>query len=233
MTTSVATHDTPSTRHHALLSLAVRLTGEYPNPDDETPPGPWDPVLRIALETLERIQLPSLHPYAVTLERRGADPDPWLERFSTRDLLTVIARRHPALWDLIIDRFSATALNPQPLPPRIAFAAALADAVARRAELIQDVVDALPSTAIERGHVGGGPYYVARFVDDLCPRPFKPRFPKPGPRPPWFPDTFEGLDLVAIGAAFHRIGRETYTEPLRDAFGTAATTLVDTGAGLL
>src|SRR5262245_42534323 len=45
-----------------LVSLAGGFLGGYPNPDGDSPPGPWDPYIRRALQ---RVQV------------FGPVPDPW------------------------------------------------------------------------------------------------------------------------------------------------------------
>ena len=87
----------------ALTALVSQLTTGYPNPEGpDIPPGPLDPYIRRALER------------SVT----GTGTGGYLWR--------VIAEKHPEIWDVIGgDPQSQVALNPQPLPPRSAFLAAV------------------------------------------------------------------------------------------------------------
>ena len=53
----------------SLLTLVGALTGSYPNPDDpDKPPGPWGPIIRLALNNLALDKVRVL---------RGPQPEPW------------------------------------------------------------------------------------------------------------------------------------------------------------
>src|SRR5881628_724497 len=88
----------------ALTALVSQLTTGYPNPDGPAdPPGPLDPYIRRALER------------SVVGASAGGT-----------NLWRIIAEKHPEIWDVIGgDPSSQIALNPQPLPPRSAFLAAV------------------------------------------------------------------------------------------------------------
>ena len=87
----------------ALTALVSQLTTGYANPDGpEEAPGPLDPYIRKALER--------------SVLGTGVSTNLW----------RVIAEKHPEIWDVIGgDPLSAVALNPQPLPPRSGFLAAV------------------------------------------------------------------------------------------------------------
>jgi hypothetical protein len=53
-----------------LVALVSELLGANPNPDDTTPPGPWDPIIRKALERLG----PHPEPWKPVF---GPGPQPW------------------------------------------------------------------------------------------------------------------------------------------------------------
>jgi hypothetical protein len=97
--------------HKALVSIVGGFFDTYkPNPDDPPPPGPWDPVIRVALDRVGRVALNPQPLPPVSLIGLNPQPEP------------------PG----ILGR-----LNPQPLPPVALFAAVLAEEVIDRAGLIQ------------------------------------------------------------------------------------------------
>jgi len=48
----------------AIVSLVGQLTGGYPDPDNPSPPGPWDPVIRRAWERFRVAFNPGPEPWA-------------------------------------------------------------------------------------------------------------------------------------------------------------------------
>lgn len=116
-----------------------------------------------------------------------------------RRLLAIIGRRLPSIYDVIprgpqgrfsADRFSAVALNPQPLPPHELGAAVAAEFV---------------HTAWLADRFGLDQGIAFRDLDDWCPtRPMKlklppwwkqwwPPIPDPEPHPEWFIDFHLGF----------------------------------------
>src|ERR1700741_829902 len=138
----------------ALTALVSQLTTGYPNPEGpEETPGPLDPYLRKALER--------------SVVGSGAGTNLW----------RVIAEKHPEIWDVIGgDPSSRVALNPQPLPPRSAFLAAVIQEFTERMTDVGELADLIPRPGGERGIiiVGG---HVARFVDDICSIGMRIRWP--------------------------------------------------------
>src|SRR5260221_2330284 len=132
-----------------LLAFARAMIGGSKGREDDEhplPPGPWDPVIRVALER-------------------------------------VILARHPEASDAFGGghRFGdEVALNPQPLPPRVAFLLSVAQAVIGRAELLQEIADATRRSDEQQGIiiVGG---YTSRFCDEWCGNGFRLKYPLPGP----------------------------------------------------
>jgi len=207
-----------------LLGLVRAMTGgDSGREDDEhpSPPGPWDPVIRVALEQL-RYSGPQREPSSsVGPERtysRSADAS-GTQRFDPRNVIfQTIFRKHPGMYDVIGGGHSLgdeVALNPQPLPPREAFLIAAARAVIRRAELLQEVAGAMFDEGSERGIiiVGG---YTSRFSDDWCGTEFRLRWPLPGPRPNWFADELDGIDLLVVATQFEQAAKEAFSWELRD-----------------
>jgi hypothetical protein len=83
--------------HQALLSTLWQLIGEYPNRDNSDPPGPWDPMIRRALQ--------------YSLWVLGPRLDPW------RWQNAVGSKTYPLI---------PAEINPQPLPPRALLFATIA-----------------------------------------------------------------------------------------------------------
>lgn len=190
------------------------LKSGYEDPENPLPPGPWGPVVAGAvLRTMAAI-----HPR----------PDPWRSFGDVPHAWRLAAARHPELWDLFGGGpLSLVALNPQPLPPGIVFATALAEEIVSRAAAVQEVIDALPDEGEQRGIiiVGG---YVSRFVDDFCGNDFRMKFPFPIPPPRWFHEELGSADLIMLGTQFHSAARNTSHRELRRTLSDAGTRLVET-----
>lgn len=193
--------------------IAQLFNGGYEDPENPQPPGPWDPVIAAAV----RRTAGAIHPR----------PEPWtFGQWSGAWRLA--AERHPALWDLFGGGpLSQVALNPQPLPPSVVFASALADEVLSRAAIVQEVIDVLPDDAGQRGIiiVGG---YVSRFVDDICGNDFRMKFPLPVPPPRWFREELSSADLIVLGTQFHSAARSTSHRELQRTLADAGTRIVET-----
>jgi hypothetical protein len=218
-----------------VLALVSTLTGGGKTRERENAharAGRWDGVIRAALR-LPKFHGPGPDPFIVRhLEYFGPSPLPWFpgSAVSERDsiaqlLLSAIARKNPGIWDGVIPHgLSEEFLNPQPLPPRYAFMAALADEVISRAEFFQEAADAMG----ERGIIviGG---YVADFADDLCPPNFTlPHWPFPGPRPTWYTLELESGDLLVLGSRFSSAASTTFFQPLGQAFSDAGAKFANT-----
>jgi hypothetical protein len=194
----------------ALAALVSQLTTGYPNPDGpDSPPGPLDPYIRRALER--------------SVIGAGAGAHLW----------RVIAEKHPEIWDVIGgDPQSRVALNPQPLPPRSAFLAAVIQEFTDRMTLVAEIADLIPRPGGERGIivVGG---HVARFIDEICGNGMHIRWPLPSPPPPWFSDTLNGADLIVMGTQFQQSAVIAMDRDLGRTFADAAHALLEAGAARL
>jgi len=196
-----------------LLAFVRAMIGESRGREDDEhplPPGPWDPVIRVALEGVSAF---------------GPRPEPW------RTFLAYILARHPEMWDAIGGGRSfgeEVALNPQPLPPRFAFLVSLAQAVISRAQLLQEIADATSREGEQRGIiiVSG---YIARFVDDFCGTGFRLKYPFPGPRPHWFANKLDGIDLVVMATQFEQAAKEAFSPDLRQSLADASAKFVEAG----
>jgi hypothetical protein len=194
----------------ALTALVSQLTTGYPHPDSQDAiAGPLDPYIRKALER------------SVT----GAGAGGYLWR--------VIAEKHPEIWDVIGgDRQSQVSLNPQPLPPRSAFLAAVIQEFAERMAMVAEIADLIPRPGGERGIiiVGG---HVAKFVDEICGNGMHVRWPLPWPAPAWFSDTLSGADLIVMGTQFQQSAVVAMDRDLGRTFADAAHALLEAGAARL
>lgn len=224
-------------REKLLAFVRAMIGGSRGREDDEhpLPPGPWDPVIRVALERITVfgpspdpwiVFGPGPQPWRSSLESvYGPLPDPWKVIFAS------IAAKYPAIWDIIGGgpSFGAeVALNPQPLPPRFAFLVSLAQTVISRAELLQEIADATRREGEQQGIiiVGG---YIVRFVDDFCGTKFRPKWPFPGPPPPWFAKEVSGIDLVVMAAHFEQAAKETFSPDLSQTLADASAKLAEAG----
>lgn len=216
--------------------VRAMIGGSRGREDDEhpLPPGPWDPVIRVALERTTvfgpvpdpwKVFSPHPHPWRSIESVFGPLPDPWKVIFAN------ITAKYPAIWDVIGGNFSIgaeVALNPQPLPPIFAFLVSLAQTVISRAELIQEIADATRPEGEQQGIiiVGG---YIARFVDDICGNDFRFKWPFPWPRPNWFAEEVAGIDLMVMAAQFDQAAKETFNRELRQSLADASTKLAEVG----
>jgi len=194
----------------ALTALVSQLTTGYPHPDGPAAtPGPLDPYIRKALERL-----------AVGT---GVGTNLW----------RVVAEKHPEIWEVIGgDPQARASLNPQPLPPRSAFVAAIVLEFTERMILVAEIADLIPRPGGERGIiiVDG---HTAKFVDDICTSGLHVRWPLPWPAPPWFSDSLNGADLIVMGTQFQQSAAITMDRDLGRTFADAAHALLEAGAARL
>jgi hypothetical protein len=182
--------------------------------DDEhpLPPGPWDPIIR-----------------KVAKKVFGPQPEPWRSELNmNRMILGIIAARHPEIFDVIGGgRFDLAALNPQPLPPRAAFLAAVAEEMIDRALLMQEVADSLNQTGEPQSIiiVGGKISKFVDEIDELCPR-IPRRFPKPKGGNT---DRFSAVELLSAGAVFEQNAAAVSSENLQMELRNAGAKLIEMG----
>ncbi len=216
-----------------LAFVRTMIGGSRGREDDEhpLPPGPWDPVIRVALERISAFG-PHPEPWNVFFDQvvpwqlGFGNPVPWKVAFAS------LLARHPEIFDILGGGHSfgeEVALNPQPLPPRFAFLVSVAQALISRAELLQEIADTTAHEGEQQGIiiVSG---YIARFVDDFCGTGFRLRYPFPGPRPPWFANDLDGIDLVVMATQFEQAAKETFSPDLRQNLADASMKFV--GAGM-
>ncbi len=190
----------------ALTALVSQLTTGYSIPDGpEVTPGPADPYIRRALER--------------SVIGSGTATRLW--RF--------IAEKHPQIWDVIGGGPPAgAALNPQPLPPRSTFLAAVILEFTERMVTVCELADLIPRPGGEPGSiiVAG---HVAQFVDEICGNGFKLRWPLPWPAPGWFNVSLNGADLIVMGTQFQQCAGLALDRDLGRTFADAAHALLEAG----
>jgi hypothetical protein len=217
-----------------LAFVRAMIGGSRGREDDEhpLPPGPWDPVIRVALERIN-VFGPHPEPWRVfgkpvswrTIEAAFGNPVPWKVLFAS------ILARHPEIWDAIGGGHNfgdEVALNPQPLPPRFAFLVSVAQTVTSRAELLQELADATTREGEQQGIiiVSG---YTSRFSEDWCGNGFRLKWPFPGPRPGWFTSELDGIDLVVMATQFEQAAKESFSPDLRQTLADASAKFVEAG----
>lgn len=216
-----------------LSFVRTMIGGHLGRPDDEhpLPPGPWDPVIRLALERIN-VFGPSPEPWRSKepVFGQGAgwqlgNPVPWNIIFAS------IAERHPEIFNAVGGGQSFRAeveLNPQPLPPRFTFLRSVAQVVISRAELFQEIADATPREGEPQGSiiVGG---YIGRFSEDICGNGFRWKWPFPGPRPYWFTDQLDGIDLLVMATQIEQAAKESFSPDLNRHLAGASTKLTEAG----
>lgn len=219
-------HVLPGIASSRLLAFVRAMMGAtHGREDDEhpLPPGPWDPVIRTALEQV-RTTMHAAHVRANHVVM-GPHPEPW------KVVLNGILARHPEAFDAIGGHqglADEVALNPQPLPPRFAFLLAVAQVLVARAELMQDLADAMAREGEQRGIiiVSG---YLGRFSDDFCGNGFQLKWPFPGPRPHWFGGELDAIDLVVIATEFEAAAKRSFSPDLRRVLTGTGVRFVEAG----
>ena len=149
------------------------MLGLQENADAPLAPGPWDPVIRMALH----------HFYLF-----GSEPDPWKNS----------AEKYPAIWDLLGNPLSLIGLNPQPLPPKARIAFMVAKELTNRIQSTLEFADMMGNREV----VKYWSKWLQTVTDDICPDPKKLTIPKWWPLPPTPPpykmNDFS-LELLVIG----------------------------------
>jgi hypothetical protein len=206
-----------------LLAFVGAMLGERRGrADDEhpLPPGPWDPVVRVALERIN-VFAPHPEPWKVF----SLKPEPW------NAILASLVATHPESFGAVGGGHSLgeeAALNPQPLPPRFAFLVSVAQTVISRAELIQEIASATQREGEQQGVtiVDG---YIARFVDDICGNEFRFKWPFWWPRPNWFAKEVSGIDLIVMATQFELAAKETFSPDLHQYLAGASAKFAEGG----
>lgn len=216
-----------------LVSLVGQAFGRqsYPYQDDPQPPGRWDDYIRKALGKVK-------YPFP--------EPDPHPEWEHSRRFFgpggswrNVAFGPSPEPWRRID---SLAALNPQPLPPRELFLAAVAQEVIDRALLVYDVAMALNQTGEEQAIiiVSGAPVHkFTEEIDELCPRLTELVIhpptggggdsDHPDPILPHFNKELSSLELLVVASVFQQNAATTLSEEMRGLLNQAAAKLAELG----
>jgi hypothetical protein len=198
----------------ALTALVSHLTTGCPNPEGpDDARGPMGPYMRRALERV-----------ALNTGTGTAGGMQWW---------SLIAEKHPEIWNVIGGHPAGqSSLNPQPLPPRSAFLAAVVLEFTERMTLVAEIADLIPRPGGDRGIiiVGG---HVAKFVDEVCAPGFHLRWPLPWAAPGWFPHALGGADLIVMGTQFQQSAAIAMDRDLGRTFADAAHALLEAGAATL
>jgi hypothetical protein len=204
----------------ALIALVGELTGAYPNPEDSTPPGPWDPLIRAALQRMACLFGPGNEPWA---PMTGPSDSQHLPSSSS---LRLVAARHPEVWDLLrTGPLARAGLHAQPLLAGKSFVAAIAEEVIERASFMHEIANLLGPHSGERRAVAVD-NYVSRFVDEFCARG-KIRWPYSMPPPSWFQRELSAADLLTIGTRLRRAAAESFHSDLGRALDAASAQLIE------
>jgi hypothetical protein len=234
MQTEEKTDATLNISREKFVSFVSQMFGGssgYEDPDHPLKPGPWDPVIRKALERIQIFFGPRPEPWRSVF---GPDPIPWRSEFNVnRAIFELIAARDPRIWDVIGGGHNyskaAAELNPQPLPPRaiLAFAAAFAQEAVDRMVLMQEIADAMPRQGEQQGIiiVSGR---LALLVDELCGNNFKIKIPIPRPKHDT-DDKLSGLELIVMGAVFEQKASTVTSEGLQQELSNVGAKLIETG----
>jgi hypothetical protein len=193
-----------------LLALVRAMIGGTKGREDDDhplPPGPWDPVIRAALQSL------TFRPQTNPWRTFGPSPEPW------NVIAASILGTRPG---------AEVELNPQPEPPGVPFLVSVAQSVTSRAAFLQEIADASAGAHEQRGTIDVGGY-ISRFVDDWCGTGFRLRYPFPGPRPHWFVSELDGIDLLVMATQFAQAATETFGAALRQHLSDASAAFVKAG----
>jgi hypothetical protein len=160
---------------------------------------------------------------------------------NVRSALVILARTHPALWEILGPRgpgpayhsasvLTAAPLNPQPLPPLLP---------EEIAPMVRSTAAAIADTAIAANFGGGdGRQVIEEAIDDWCGTPpggFRIPWPRhwPPPRPPGEPypiDVEAMIPVIQVHAAlvFQAYASDVQDRSMSEAFGKSADRLLDT-----
>lgn len=161
-------------------------------------------------------------------------PGPWdpLVRGATHWLANAGPSPTPWAWTHPHHRVHELPLVNPHLPPRYAFLQAVAQSFIERAELLQELATATAVDGQPPGadHLGG---YVSHFVHDWCETEFIPRWPFPGPPPPWWLTQLDAVDLVVLGLSFEQAALRSFDRKLAEDLAGAAHRFLDAGLARL
>jgi hypothetical protein len=200
-----------------LAFVRTMIDGDREDDEHPLPPGPWDPVVRIALERISVF---------------GPSPEPWAlasGQHTWQVIFQAILKAHPEIWDVVGGgHHLAGHVHRPPAPPRYGAMIAIAQTVIARVELIHEIaVMANRGGGDQAGPDAGA--YLARFADDFCGSEVRLKWPFPGPRPKWFDAAIDGIDLAIMATQFDRAAKHTFDANLREQLEGVAGKLAEAG----
>lgn len=199
----------------ALLKLvqAIGNGGAHTEAEQEAA-GPWDSVIREALEPLGALG-PHPEPWLGVL---GPQPEPWrmMARHQVEEMLkALLVAMRPE---------SADAVPPHlPLIASHAFWSAVARTVVKRAEIMQEFAD-----AAKMNGAGGAASYIGKFADDYCGNGIRPKWP-PIPHPEWLERGPDSTDLLVVAAVFQQAATEAFNPALQKSLAAASAKITSAG----
>ena len=169
-------------------------------PHDPNNPPPPGPKDPVIRRVLERFRHVLGHSVPWSVD--GLYPEPWL----------------------------TVALNPQPLPPRLALATALAQEMIDRTMLLQDLADALPEETQAHVREAMG-RRLSLFAGDYCGTiPIPIPIPLPGPsQGDGVAEPIRAVEQVVMGVAFKRAAEGLPSGTLRNDFDEVGDRLIEAG----
>ena len=216
---------------NATTNTSTNASRQYPDPDNPLPPGPWDPIIRAAIEQAGRLYR--------SIDPRMLNSRPW-EMGAIPQTLPHLSPV-PVPWGYAPDPWRIhglgyTELNPQPLPPAppvgLILATTLAREIVSRAVHLQQSLDlarignATLQSDLPRGFILG---FAKSFVESLNAQPrdpwggFDPFDPDKPPRPNWMQAILVGCLLKSASVS------ETTHGDLRLALEEAGALLLEAG----
>jgi hypothetical protein len=158
-------------------------------------------------------------------------PGPW-DPYIRKAMRELLAGPVPDPWRSVLgpspQPWREVMLNPQPLPPRAMLAVAVAREVIERAELTQEIANALQSEGQQHGIiiVGG---LISRFIDDCGNDRLWPKHPIPPPHGTEPDNKLTSFELIAMGAQFEHESRGLADARLREELRGAGARLIEMG----
>lgn len=161
-------------------------------------------------------------------------PSPWdpLIRKAFNQIRWQLGPRPEPWGTSVANLLNQVALNPQPLPPRVAYTTVLAQEMVNSIANLQDIAEMLPEDAQARvGEIANRRLQL--FFDDYCGTPpRKSPFPVPHPRD-GVVEGFNPLELVIIGTQFEAAATTLSNGGLQEVLSGLGTKLVEQGISQL
>ncbi|MFB6457120.1 hypothetical protein ACE38W_17750 [Chitinophaga sp. Hz27] len=219
METKNATLGSTGVSSQQFVSFVREMLGGSPKREGPITTSRWDPLIRAALEQMNP-PFSSLYPFDDGPWWPHPKPN-WRQRYTDYGPLPETWHHaFPLPW--MQTNAMVSALNPQPLPPILLFAALLANQVIADIIYRQELADIIGKN--------DGEHAVSRlkfFIDD-CGTWYH-KWPHPGPPPPWWMQELLGSQLVVIGVQLETAAGLTLNESLQKTFTGGGAHLIKAG----